>query len=333
MNLSYSFIIPVYNRPNEVRELLESLANLTYTMPFEVVIVEDGSTLVSKEVVDSYQNKLNITYLVKENSGPGDSRNYGMDKAIGNYFIILDSDCILPPEYLCIVDASLSKDFVHCFGGPDAAHTSFTQVQKAINYAMTSVLTTGGIRGGKSTINKFQPRSFNMGISKQVFDDVGGFGTIHPGEDPDLTFRIWKKGYDSRLIPEAFVYHKRRIDWQKYYTQVNKFGMVRPILNKWHPGTSKLTYWFPTVFCFTFIIACMALFFGLNYPIRIFGVYFTIILIHSWLKNSSLKIGIFSVLAVCIQFFGYGMGFLKSTFWLNFSNKNPKELFPNLFFN
>ncbi|WP_273567172.1 glycosyltransferase [Maribacter halichondriae] len=332
MNLFFSFIIPVYNRPEEIRELLESLVAQTYSKPFEVVIVEDGSTKDSKEVIEKFNDKLTISYYRKPNSGPGDSRNYGMERAKGNYFVILDSDCIMPPQYLQEADDSLSKDFVHCYGGPDAAHESFSAVQKAINYAMTSLLTTGGIRGNKKAIGKFQPRSFNMGISKKAFEDVGGYGNIHPGEDPDLTIRIWNKGYATKLIPEAFVYHKRRIDWNKFYTQVKKFGMVRPILNKWHPRTAKITYWFPTMFCIGFILAFILWFSGIRLPLRMFGVYFFVIFIDSWLKTRRLRIAALSIIAVIIQFFGYGYGFLKSTIWVNFSKRTPEELFPKLFF-
>ncbi len=239
MNLSFSFIIPVYNRPEEIKELLDSLSKQTYAKRFEVVIVEDGSTISSDSIISEYTDILDISYYEKPNSGPGDSRNYGMRLAKGNYFIVLDSDCILPPEYLVQAEKSLENDFVHCYGGPDAAHNSFSDIQKAINYAMTSFWTTGGIRGGKKSVDRFQPRSFNMGISKEAFETVGGYGNIHPGEDPDLTIRIWNKGYTTKLIPEAYVYHKRRIDWHKFYVQVNKFGMVRPILNKWHPETVK----------------------------------------------------------------------------------------------
>ena len=195
MDLSFSFIIPVYNRPNEIKELLNSLRLQTYNKTFEVVIVEDGSTISSEDVIGEYLDSVSISYYKKPNSGPGDSRNYGMARAKGNYFIVLDSDCILPPEYLKVVEESLKEDFVHCYGGPDAAHESFTAVQKAINYAMTSFLTTGGIRGGNKAVDKFQPRSFNMGISKEAYENVGGYGNIHPGEDPDLTIRIWNKGY------------------------------------------------------------------------------------------------------------------------------------------
>ncbi len=333
MNLSFSFIIPVYNRPNEIKELLESLAQQDYAHPFEIVIVEDGSTISSEEVVEAFQDGLNISYFKKENSGPGDSRNYGMERAKGNYFIVLDSDCILPPQYLTEAEKSLKEYFVHCYGGPDAAHDSFTNVQKAINYAMTSIFTTGGIRGGRNSVGKFQPRSFNMGISKEAFNDVGGYGKIHPGEDPDLTIRIWNKGYETKLIPKAFVYHKRRIDWNKFFIQVNKFGMVRPILNKWHPSTAKITYWFPTAFCLGFIASLVLVVFKFYLPIALYGGYFILIFIDSLLKNKSLSVALYSIVAVCIQFAGYGYGFIKSTFWVNFSKRKPQELFPKLFFN
>ena len=336
MKLSFSFIIPVYNRPDEVRELLQSCVDQTYTEAFEVVIVEDGSTEPSDTVVATFKEKLAITYLKKENTGPGDSRNYGMHKAQGNYCIILDSDCILPPSYLQVVSQNLGTNFVHCYGGPDAAHPSFSPIQKAINYAMTSLLTTGGIRGRKQALGKFQPRSFNMGISKEAFDATGGFGNIHPGEDPDLSIRLWDLGYNTRLLPEAFVYHKRRINWKKFYTQVNKFGMVRPILSKWHPQTAKLTYWFPTVFCIGFVIAVISALVSnslyLLLPIGIYLFYFTILFFHAWYQTKRLNIALLALIAVGIQFMGYGYGFLKSTFLVNFSKKQPEQLFPKLFF-
>ena len=212
-----SFIIPVYNRPDEVEELLESFVNLEGKQDFEIVIIEDGSTISSKAIAEDFSDKLNISYYFKENSGPGDSRNYGMKLAKGTYFIILDSDCILPKNYLNEVLKSLNKNYVDCFGGPDAAHSSFTNLQKAINFSMTSFITTGGIRGRKSSVNKFQPRSFNMGLSKDAFIATEGFGRIHPGEDPDLSIRLAKLNFKTKLIPEAYVYHKRRISWAKFY--------------------------------------------------------------------------------------------------------------------
>ena len=193
----FSIIIPVYNRPDEINELLESLLQSSYKGEYEIVIVEDGSTIACEEVVAKYSNSLNISYYYKSNSGPGDSRNYGMKKAKGDYFIIFDSDCIIPDHYLSEVEKELNSNYVDCFGGPDKALKSFSNIQKAINFAMTSFLTTGGIRGGSEKISKFQPRSFNMGISKKAFLDSNGFGNIHPGEDPDLSIRLWKLGYET----------------------------------------------------------------------------------------------------------------------------------------
>ena len=209
MDIKYSLIIPVYNRPDEVDELLESLTKQTYK-EFEVLIIEDGSSIPCKEVCDKYASELRLTYIFKPNSGPGPSRNFGMEKATGNYFIIFDSDCIIPPGYMLAVQKGLTANYVECFGGPDAAHDSFSDIQKAINYTMTSFFTTGGIRGGSESLGKFQPRSFNMGISKKAFEQVGGFGKIHPGEDPDLTFRIWEKGFNTTLIKDAFCVSQKK---------------------------------------------------------------------------------------------------------------------------
>ncbi|MEM6719037.1 MAG: glycosyltransferase [Bacteroidota bacterium] len=333
MQIKFSIVVPVYNRPDEVDELLESITKQTFQEEFEVVIVEDGSTMSSEAIVNSYTDQLKISYYFKPNSGPGDSRNYGMKRAKGNYYLIFDSDCILPPHYLSEVSKELTSKYVPCFGGPDAAHSSFTTIQKAISYAMTALLTTGGIRGGKKAVNKFQPRSFNMGISKEAFEATQGFGQIHPGEDPDLTIRIWKAGYETVLIPEAFVYHKRRISWEKFHIQVNKFGMVRPILNSWHPETAKLTYWFPTLFCVGFVISLLlSIFLAFHWFLIGYAVYFVAILLDALRTTKSIKIALLAVVAVCIQFYGYGVGFLKSTIAVNILKQNPEERFPKLFF-
>ena len=328
----FSLIIPVYNRPEEIRELLESLTAQTYKMDYEVVIVEDGSGIRSEEVARSFGEQLSISYYFKENSGPGDSRNYGMRRAKGEYFIILDSDCLLPPDYLKSADDALKNKYVDFFGGPDTAHPDFSPVQKAINYAMTSFLTTGGIRGNEKASKGFQPRSFNMGLSRKAFEATGGFGDIHPGEDPDLTQRLWGMGFTSRLIPQAKVYHKRRIDFRKFYTQVKKFGMVRPILNAWHPGTGKLTYWFPFLFTAGLVAALVLSLLGIFWLAYAYLFYFLLLLLDSWAKNRSPYIALISLFAVLVQFYGYGTGFFKSTFLLTFSRKKPQDLFPSLFF-
>lgn len=331
-SLIYSFIIPVYNRPDEIRELLESFTDLDGGFEYEVVIVEDGSTQTSKDVITEFKSLLNISYFFKENSGPGDSRNFGMQMAKGNYFIVLDSDVILPKAYLTEVDNFLSNTFFHCFGGPDAAHQSFSDLQKAINFSMTSVLTTGGIRGGEKAPEDFEPRSFNLGLSKDAFEASGGFGKIHPGEDPDLVLRLRQKGYKTTLIKSAFVYHKRRISWRKFYNQVYKFGQVRPILNKWHPSSKKITYWFPTLFVLGFIGSVFFTLFNIYYFIILYSVYFAVILLSALVATKTIKIAAMTLPSVCIQFFGYGYGFLKSTLKLTFSKQTAQEIFPKLFF-
>jgi glycosyltransferase involved in cell wall biosynthesis len=333
MQINYSFIIPVFNRPEEIRELLQSMTELRWAGTFEIVIIEDGSTLSSEKVVREFQHRLQISYYFKPNSGPGDSRNYGMRKARGNYFLILDSDVILPPDYLKEVDSFLSSNFYDCFGGPDAAHHSFSDKQKAINYAMTSLLTTGGIRGRKRAFNKFQPRSFNMGLSKKAFEASGGYNNINPGEDPDLSLRLLKLGFETTLIPNAVVFHKRRINWEKFYRQVHKFGLVRPILNLWHPGSGKITYWFPSLFIIGLLFAIIFFLLGVSIFLLCYLSYFIIVGLGAGIKNKSLTIGLAAIIATFIQFSGYGYGFLESIWKLRFLKMEPETAFPKLFFN
>jgi glycosyltransferase involved in cell wall biosynthesis len=328
----FSLIIPVFNRPDEVDELLESLSQLDYKEDFEVVIVEDGSSIRCDDVVRKYAGKLLLSYTFKENSGPGDSRNYGMQKAKGDYFIIFDSDCIIPKNYLTEVDKALKENFVDCYGGPDKALDSFSDIQKAINFAMTSFLTTGGIRGGSEKIDKFQPRSFNMGLSRKAFEASKGFGNIHPGEDPDLSIRLWNLGFETKLFPDAFVYHKRRIDWKKFSVQVNKFGKARPILNSWYPQYNKLTFFFPSVFIIGFVFAVILLVFNYDLMLQLYFVYFLVLFLVSTYQNKSFKIGFLSIKAVWKQFFGYGTGFLESFLKIIILNQKPQDAFPELFF-
>jgi glycosyltransferase involved in cell wall biosynthesis len=328
----FSIIIPVYNRPDEIKELLESLLISDFNKHYEIVIVEDGSSIPCKNEIEDFKNKLNISYYFKENSGPGDSRNFGMKMAKGDYFIIFDSDCIIPSHYLSVVEKELSNNYVDCFGGSDAALDTFSSIQKAINFAMTSFLTTGGIRGGSEKISKFQPRSFNMGISKKAFDTSKGFGNIHPGEDPDLSIRLWKLGYNTRLFSKAYVYHKRRIDWDKFSIQVNKFGKARPILDSWYPEYSKLTFFFPTLFVLGFVLSIFLLLFGILFPILCYALYYLLVFIAATVQSKSLKIGFLSVIAVSKQFLGYGKGFLVSFIKIKIQKQKPEKAFPELFF-
>jgi len=327
----FSLIIPVYNRPEEIDELLGSLSKQDYKENFEILIIEDGSTMPCDTIVNQY-SQLNISYHKKENSGPGDSRNFGMRKAKGDYFIIFDSDCIIPQQYLSEVAAALKRNYTDCFGGPDKALDSFSNIQKAINFSMTSILTTGGIRGGSEQLNKFEPRSFNMGLSRKAFEASGGFSNIHPGEDPDLSIRLWTLGFKTQLLPNAYVYHKRRIDWDKFSLQVGKFGKARPILNSWHPDYAKLTYFFPSFFIIGFFSAAVLMLFSIDIFLKLYIIYFILIFFASAIQNKSLLIGLYSVYAVWRQFFGYGAGFIESFVKINLLKQKPQEAFPELFF-
>lgn len=316
MKVSFSIIIPVYNRPNEIGELLESLTKLDFSDDFEVLIIEDGSTQKSNLIVEHYNARLNLNYYFKENSGAGASRNFGMLNASGNYYIILDSDVIVPKQYLSEVKNGLEKNCTDAFGGPDAAHASFTPLQKAINHSMTSVLTTGGIRGKKQAVGKFQPRSFNLGLSKIAFEKTQGFSKMKNGEDIDLTFRLWENGFETQLIEKAFVYHKRRSSFKQFFKQTYGFGNARPILNKKYPKTAKLTYWFPSLFIIGFDTSMVLAIFGFNQFLYSYGFYFLLIFFDSLFQHKNLQVAFLSIITACTQFLGYGFGFLKSQLYL-----------------
>ncbi len=296
-------------------ELLQSLSVQTYSNKFEVIVVEDGSVIDSKKVVEQYFEKLDIKYLLKNNSGAGASRNFGMQNATGNYFIIFDSDCIIPSHYLEEVERALNFNYTDAYGGADTAHKSFTNIQKAINYSMTSLLTTGGIRGNKKVLNKFQPRSFNMGISKEAFEITKGFSEMKIGEDIDLTFKLWNYKFDTQFIQNAFVYHKRRVTFTQFFKQTFAFGQGRPFLNKKYPGSAKITYWFPTVFVLSFLFVIIASLFGVKLLLFFFGIYFILIFLDSLMQNKKISIAFLSIITTLIQFFGYGLGFLKGQFF------------------
>ena len=306
--MKYSFIIPVYNRPDEVDELLDSLTRQTL-QDFEVIIVEDGSSVPCKDITDKYTSLLNIHYFNKPNSGPGQTRNYGVDRANGEYMLILDSDCILPETYLEEVEKELERREADAFGGPDRAHESFTDVQKAINYAMTSFFTTGGIRGGKKKMDKFYPRSFNMGVRRDVYQALGGFSKMRFGEDIDFSIRIFKGGYRCRLFPEAWVWHKRRTDLKKFFKQVHNSGIARINLYKKYPESLKLVHMLPAIFTMGVVFLLLASL-VCGWSLSLLLLFALIICIDSSIQNRSLKIGLLSVAASFIQLTGYGTGFL-----------------------
>lgn len=308
--MKYSLIIPVYNRPDEVDELLESLTIQTFT-DFEVIVVEDGSVRPCRDVVEKYTGRMTVRYFMKPNSGPGQTRNYGAERAEGEFLIVLDSDCILPPGYLQAVEDELQREPADAFGGPDHAHESFTNVQKAINYAMTSFFTTGGIRGGKKKMDKFYPRSFNMGIRRDVYNALGGFSKMRFGEDIDFSIRIFKNGYRCRLFPGAWVWHKRRTDMKKFFKQVHNFGIARINLYKKYPESLKLVHLLPAVFtlgvAFLLLVSPFCI-----WSLSLIALFAVIIFLDSSVQNRSLAIGALSVGAAFIQLIGYGSGFLRA---------------------
>lgn len=324
----YSIIIPVYNRPDEMKEMLDSLKNQSIK-PFEIVLVEDGSDQKSDFLIDRYD--LPINYYFKKNTGPGDSRNFGMKKAKGEYFLFFDSDCVLPEDYFENLDRAIVEIEPDAFGGPDAAHPSFSNVQKAINYAMTSFFTTGGIRGGKKQLDKYQPRSFNMGLKKEVYEKVGGFSDIHPGEDPDLSFRIMNAGYKVSLIQETLVFHKRRIDFEKFIKQVYKFGVVRVILNRWYPGTSKVVYMLPSLFLLGMLGLLLLTPLTAGYSLLPLSLFVGLIGLDAW-RSNSFTVAVLAIPAAFIQLLGYGFGYLKSQFKLNLLGQDERQAFPSFFF-
>lgn len=340
--MKYSLIIPVYNRPDEVDELLASLVQQSYT-DFEVVVVEDGSTTPCKHVVEKYEHDLNVAYFFKPNSGPGQSRNYGADHSRGEYFIVLDSDCVLPSGYLKAVDDELQREPADAFGGPDRAHDSFTPMQKAISYSMTSFFTTGGIRGGKKKMDKFYPRSFNMGIKADVYRALGGFSKMRFGEDIDFSIRIFKGGYACRLFPQAWVWHKRRTDLKKFFKQVHNSGIARINLYKKYPESLKLVHLLPMVFTVGVALLLALWLVGsvgsvwafqmthkYLYAVDMPGILVHIDLLHwlSWMPllplllysvlifvdasvaYKNVKIGWLAVAASFVQLVGYGTGFI-----------------------
>ena len=312
----FSIIIPLYNRPQEIKELLESLTLQTYT-DFEVLVLEDGSVNDAADIVKAFEDKLNVRYFVKKNEGQGFTRNYGFERATGDYFVIFDSDCLIPADYLQIVNDYLKTNWLDAYGGPDDAHPSFTPVQKAISYSMTSPFTTGGIRGNKKAIGQFHPRSFNMGVSRKVWETVGGFIITRSGEDIEYSIRIHSAGFKIGLIPDARVYHKRRTDFMQFYKQLHFFGRARINVYKFFPSELKAVHFFPAIFTlgifFTLIANILA------WPIAelcnfAYALFALLIFFHSWWRNKSVKVAFLSTIAAFTQLIAYGFGFMQD-FW------------------
>ena len=328
MSRKYSIIIPVYNRPDEVEELLQCLVNQSYTN-FEVVIIEDGSVIKCDDVVEGFKQKIEINYYFQQNTGQGFARNTGFKYAKGEYFIVLDSDALIENNYLEIVDNQLNTNFLDLYGGPDRDHSNFSPIQKAISYSMTSFFTTGGIRGSEKNLGgTFHPRSFNMGLSRVVWEKTQGFKITRMGEDIEFSIRAISLGFHSGLIPKAFIYHKRRTSFSQFFKQLKFFGKARINISRFFPKELKLVHTFPMLFT----LGCLSipLLYLIYKPFFYVGIIFLTLyvllnFIDSTFKNKSLKIGLLSVIAVFVQLFGYGIGFMMEGWKRIFEEKGYKQ--------
>ncbi|RPG64236.1 MAG: glycosyltransferase [Flammeovirgaceae bacterium TMED290] len=314
--VKYSIIVPVYNRPEELKELILSISKQSFKN-LEVIIVDDGSQISSREIFQNFKKKLDISYFFTENQGPALARNFGVKNANGEWIIFFDSDCTVPNNYFKILEKFLNNNLIDFFGGPDTLDDSFNDIQKSINFSMTSFLTTGGIRGRKKSIDKFLPRTFNMGVKKKSFNEVEGFSNIRYGEDLDLSYRLSKKGKSSALIDKAFVNHKRRSNLSSFFKQIYNSGRARNFLNNRHKGTFRFYHLLPSLFVIFFILSF--LFYLIDFRITLFilivySLYFIIIFLSSSFINKNIYIGFLSIITTFIQFLGYGFGFLVAIF-------------------
>lgn len=326
-----SIIIAIFNRKDELFELLNSLSRQT-DKDFEVIVVDDGSLIKLLPTVELFEEQLDIQFFRKDNSGPGLSRNYGAKRAKNDWLVFVDSDVIVETDYIENIKKNLIKNPCDAFGGADKAHKGFNLMQKAISYSMTSVFTTGGIRGNKNSVTKFQPRSFNMGVNKEAFLKVGGFSEMRIGEDPDLSMTLWENGYTTRFYDDIGVYHKRRTDFGKFSKQVYQFGCARPILNQRHPKYVKPTFWFPTIFLLGYLVGAIHYFvWGNGLILALYGLYTFLVFFHALFVTRNISIASMAIISTYIQMFSYGYGFLKSWFLLNVLKQSPREAFPKHF--
>lgn len=332
--MRYSIIVAVFNRPDEMDELLESLTHQSYT-DFDVVVVEDGSTVDSKDVCDRYSDRLSICYYAKTNSGPGPSRNYGCDRAEGEFFIFLDSDCMVPEGYMAAIDAGRLAGGLDAFGGPDREHPAFSPIQKAISYAMTSLFTTGGIRGSKvRTGGAFHPRSFNMGLSREVYDTTKGFVPMRFGEDVEFSIRMINHGFRVGLIPDGWVFHKRRTDFKKFFKQVHNSGIARINITVRHSSTLKVTHFFPASFL-TYILIASGYAIAVPNGVWAFiplAIWAMVIFLDATARMRSVGIGALSVVAAFVQMVGYGSGFVRGLITRVILNRPEHGAFEETFY-
>ncbi|HCN52089.1 MAG TPA: glycosyl transferase family 2 [Chryseobacterium sp.] len=332
MKPSISIVVAIYNRKDELFELLTSLTQQT-DPEFEIIIVDDGSSIDLKPTISNFEESLDIKYFRKDNSGPGLTRNYGAARAANEWLVFVDSDVIVEKDYIEHIKNDILTIPCDAFGGADKAHKGFNLMQKAISYSMTSVFTTGGIRGSKKAVSKFQPRSFNMGVKKAVFEKVGGFSEMRIGEDPDLSMTLWENGFTTAFFDDIAVYHKRRVDFGKFSKQVYQFGCARPILNQRHPNYVKISFAFPTLFMLGYVMGFLEYFIlDRGIILSFYGLYTFLVLFHALLLTKNISIAGMAVISTYIQMFSYGYGFLKSWILLNVLRMKPEDAFPHHYY-
>lgn len=332
MKPTISIVVAIYNRKDELFELLTSLTQQT-DKEFEIIIVDDGSLIDLKPTIKNFEQGLDIKYFRKDNSGPGLTRNYGAARAANEWLVFVDSDVIVEKDYIEHIKNDILTIPCDAFGGADKAHKGFNLMQKAISYSMTSVFTTGGIRGSKKAVSKFQPRSFNMGVKKEVFRKVGGFSEMRIGEDPDLSMTLWENGFTTAFFDDIAVYHKRRVDFGKFSKQVYQFGCARPILNQRHPNYVKISFAFPTLFMLGYMMGFLEYFImHRGVILSFYGLYTFLVLFHALLLTKNISIAGMAVISTYIQMFSYGYGFLKSWILLNVLRMKPEEAFPHHYY-
>lgn len=330
----FALISPTFKRPDEVTEFLDSLRKLDYPKDkFEIILGDGTPGDELRPLIYPYQKDLPLKIYYEEFLPVSNARNRAAELSTAQFFIFLDSDCIIPEGYLKAVEFFLdAHPQINLFGGPDAASEDFTDLQKAISFSMTSFLTTGGIRGGSSSVTTYHPRGFNMGISAELFNKVGGYDeNFVCGEDVELSMRLIKAGAKSAFIEEAHVFHKRRTSIKQFRRQVFRFGAARPLLAKAHPGNLKITHLFPLAFTVyrhvSAILFLLVFYFNLSVLSLPFAMYvlYMVAVFFSALKKEGLSVALLAVQTTNTMNAGYGIGFLRNYLEV-YLKGNPKGI-------
>ncbi len=314
-----SVITPSYNRASELEHLMRSISaqSIDHNL-FELIISDDGSTDDTEALINSWQEKasFSIKYISQENKGPGAARNHGLEKSIGELILFIDSDCEAHPKWIeTIVDEYHKSEFDAC-GGPDGGKKDFTLLQKAIDYSMTSFFTTGGMRGhSEKMISKFYPRTHNMGVKRDKYEAVGGFGNLRHGQDIEFSHRIRTSGGKIRFIKNALVYHRRRTSLRQFIKQVFNWGVARINLGKIDTAMLEPVHFLPSLSILLSLFIILIIYqldWGISEIFLLFFSPLSIICLLGALNKKDLRVFPILLLVIPIQIFGYGLGFLQA---------------------